>query len=59
MISVSLMVVALSTNVIFAKSLTGRNFTSRFDWAKNKFFINGIITTMAALSEFTETRDSC
>ncbi len=34
MISVSLMVVALSTNVIFAKSLTGRSFTSRFDWAK-------------------------
>jgi len=56
MISVSLMVVALSTNVIFAKSLTGRNFTSRFDWAKNKFFINGIITTMAAIALYIAIR---
>ena len=56
MISVSLMVVALSTNVIFAKSLTGRNFTSRFDWAKNKLFINGIITTMAAIALYIAIR---
>ena len=56
MISVSLMVVALSTNVIFAKSLTGRNFTSRFDWAKNKFFINGIITTMSAIALYIAIR---
>ena len=50
------MVVALSTNVIFAKSLTGRNFTSRFDWAKNKFFINGIITTMSAIALYIAIR---
>ena len=56
MISVSLMVVALSTNVIFAKSLTGRKFTSRFDWAKNKLLINGIITTMAAIALYIAIR---
>ena len=56
MISVSLMVVALSTNVIFAKSLTGRNFTGRFDWAKNKLLINGIITTMAAIALYIAIR---
>lgn len=49
MISVSLMVVALSTNVIFAKSLTGRDFVSRFDWAKNKMLINGIIASLATI----------
>ncbi|MHC3834266.1 YhgE/Pip family protein, partial [Streptococcus thermophilus] len=56
MISVSLMVVALSTNVIFAKSLTGRSFTSRFDWSKNKLFINGIIATMAAIALYIAIR---
>ena len=56
MISVSLMVVALSTNVIFAKSLTGRKFTGRFDWAKNKLLINGIITTMAAIALYIAIR---
>lgn len=56
MISVSLMVVALSTNVIFAKSLTGRKFTGRFDWAKNKLLINGIITTMAATALYIAIR---
>ena len=50
------MVVALSTNVIFAKSLTGRKFTSRFDWAKNKLLINGIITTMAAIALYIAIR---
>ena len=59
MISVSLMVVALSTNVICAKSLTGRKFTSRFDWAKNKLLINGIITcllyTSVALLHYQKT----
>ena len=49
------MVVALSTNVIFAKSLTGRKFTGRFDWAKNKLLINGIITTMAAIAPVSYT----
>ncbi|MGT2885609.1 YhgE/Pip family protein [Streptococcus macedonicus] len=49
MIAVSLMVVALSTNVIFAKSLSGRPVKNRFEWAKQKLFINGLISTVGSL----------
>lgn len=49
MISVSLMVVALSTNVIFASSLSGRPVKNRFEWAKQKLFINGLISTVGSL----------
>lgn len=49
MIAVSLMVVALSTNVIFASSLSGRPVKNRFEWAKQKFFINGLISTVGSL----------
>ena len=49
MIAVSLMVVALSTNVIFASSLSGRTVKNRFEWAKQKFFINGLISTVGSL----------
>jgi putative membrane protein len=49
MIAVSLMVVALSTNVIFAESLSGIPTKNRFDWAKQKFFINGLIATAGSV----------
>lgn len=49
MIAVSLMVVALSTNVIFADSLSGRPVKNRFEWAKQKLFINGLISTAGSL----------
>lgn len=49
MIAVSLMVVALSTNVIFATSLSGRPVKNRWDWAKQKFIINGFISTLSSL----------
>lgn len=49
MIAVSLMVVALSTNVIFASSLSGRPVKNRFEWAKQKLFINGLISTVGSL----------
>ncbi|VTS47433.1 membrane protein [Streptococcus porcinus] len=49
MIAVSLMVVALSTNVIFATSLSGRPVKDRWDWAKQKFIINGFISTLSSL----------
>lgn len=49
MIAVSLMVVALSTNVIFANSLSGKPVKSRWDWAKQKFVINGFISTLGSL----------
>lgn len=49
MIAVSLMVVALSTNVIFANSLSGRPVKNRFEWAKQKLFINGLISTVGSL----------
>lgn len=49
MIAVSLMVVALSTNVIFASSLSGRPVKNRFEWAKQKLFINGLISTAGSL----------
>ncbi|HHJ7452510.1 TPA: YhgE/Pip family protein [Streptococcus pyogenes] len=49
MIAVSLMVVALSTNVIFANSLSGRPIKDKWDWAKQKFVINGFISTMGSI----------
>ena len=49
MIAVSLMVVALSTNVIFASSLSGCPVKNRFEWAKQKLFINGLISTVGSL----------
>ena len=49
MIAVSLMVVALSTNVIFASSLSGRPVKNRFEWAKQKLFISGLISTVGSL----------
>ncbi|HEQ1124149.1 TPA: YhgE/Pip domain-containing protein [Streptococcus pyogenes] len=49
MIAVSLMVVALSTNIIFANSLSGRPVKDKWDWAKQKFVINGFISTMGSI----------
>lgn len=49
MIAVSLMVVALSANVIFANSLSGRPVKDKWDWAKQKFVINGFISTMGSI----------
>lgn len=49
MIAVSLMVVALSTNVIFADSLSGHPVKNRFEWAKQKLFINGLISTAGSV----------
>ncbi|HGS5884935.1 TPA: YhgE/Pip family protein [Streptococcus pyogenes] len=49
MIAVSLMVVALSTNVVFANSLSGRPVKDKWDWAKQKFVINGFISTMGSI----------
>lgn len=49
MVSVALMVVALSTNVIFAKGIDGKAYTSRLEWAVNKLVINGTITTLASV----------
>ncbi|MGT2887866.1 YhgE/Pip domain-containing protein [Streptococcus didelphis] len=49
MVSVSLMVVALSTNVIFATSLSGRPVKNRWEWAKQKFVINGFISTLGSI----------
>ncbi|MGT2715263.1 YhgE/Pip domain-containing protein [Streptococcus respiraculi] len=48
MVSVALMVVALSTNVIFAKRIDGKEYTSRSEWAVNKLVINGTIATLAS-----------
>ncbi len=50
MIAVSLMVVALSTNVIFANSLSGRPVKNKWDWAKQKFVINGFISTVGSIT---------
>lgn len=48
MVSVALMVVALSTNVIFAKRIDGKEYISRSEWAVNKLVTNGTITTLAS-----------
>lgn len=49
MVSVALMVAALSTNVIFAKRIDGKAYTSRSEWAVNKLVINGTIATLASV----------
>lgn len=49
MMSVSMMVVALSANVLFAKALSGRHPENRWQWARNKLFINGTIATAGAI----------
>ncbi|HEK9631376.1 TPA: YhgE/Pip domain-containing protein, partial [Streptococcus equi subsp. equi] len=49
MIAVSLMVVALSTNIIFAEALSGKPIKDRWDWAKQKLLINGMISTVGSV----------
>lgn len=48
MVSVALMVAALSANVIFVKHIDNRSYKNRWDWAKGKFLLNGIIASLAA-----------
>ncbi|MCK4075662.1 YhgE/Pip domain-containing protein [Streptococcus suis] len=49
MVSVALMVAALSANVIFVKHIDNRSYKNRWDWAKGKLLLNGIIASLAAL----------
>ncbi|HEL2730011.1 TPA: YhgE/Pip domain-containing protein [Streptococcus suis] len=49
MISVALMVAALSANVIFVKHIDNRSYKNRWDWAKGKLLLNGTIASLAAL----------
>lgn len=53
MIAVSLMVVALSTNIIFAEALSGKPIKDRWDWAKQKLLINGMISTVGSVILYT------
>ncbi|WP_156009444.1 YhgE/Pip family protein [Streptococcus ruminantium] len=48
MMSVSLMVLGLSANVLFAKGLDGKDFDNRWAWAKSKLLINGSLATASA-----------
>ncbi|WP_394404893.1 YhgE/Pip family protein [Streptococcus sp. 20-1249] len=56
MMSVSMMVVALSANVLFAKALSGRHPENRWQWARNKLFINGTIATVGAIVLYLAVR---
>ncbi|NQN95295.1 YhgE/Pip domain-containing protein [Streptococcus suis] len=49
MISVALMVAALSANVIFVKHIDNRSYKNRWDWARGKFLLNGLIASLAAV----------
>ncbi|MGU7968213.1 YhgE/Pip family protein [Streptococcus suis] len=49
MVSVALMVAALSANVIFVKHIDNRSYKNRWDWAKGKLILNGTIASLAAL----------
>ncbi|HEM3598644.1 TPA: YhgE/Pip domain-containing protein [Streptococcus suis] len=49
MVSVALMVAALSANVIFVKHIDNRSYKNRWDWAKGKLILNGVIASLAAL----------
>lgn len=48
MVSVALMVAALSANVIFVKHIDNRSYKNRLDWAKGKLLLNGTIASLAA-----------
>lgn len=52
MMAVSLMVVALSANVIFAKDIFGEGIETRKEWGKNRLLVNGFIATLAAVVLF-------
>lgn len=49
MVSVALMVAALSANVIFVKHIDNRSYKNRWDWARGKFLLNGLIASLAAV----------
>lgn len=49
MIAVSLMVIALSTNIIFAEALSDKPIKDRWDWARQKLLINGMISTVGSV----------
>ncbi|MDW8710227.1 YhgE/Pip domain-containing protein [Streptococcus suis] len=49
MVSVALMVAALSANVIFVKHIDNRSYKNRWDWGKGKLSLNGIIASLAAV----------
>ncbi|HEL1655438.1 YhgE/Pip family protein [Streptococcus suis] len=49
MVSVALMVAALSANVIFVKHIYNRSYKNRWDWAKGKLLLNGTIASLAAV----------
>ena len=49
MISVALFVVAISTNMVFAKLPSGRHPESRWAWLKSRAEINGIIAVLAGI----------
>lgn len=49
MISVALFVAAISTNMIFAKLLSGRHPESRWAWLKSRSEINGIIAVLSGI----------
>lgn len=49
MVSVALMVAALSANVIFVKHIDNRSYKNRWDWARGKLLLNGIIASLAAV----------
>ncbi|HFR3475639.1 TPA: YhgE/Pip family protein [Streptococcus suis] len=49
MVSVALMVAALSANVIFVKHIDNCSYKNRWDWAKGKLLLNGTIASLAAV----------
>ncbi|AGM98184.1 YhgE/Pip domain-containing protein [Streptococcus iniae] len=53
MMSVALLVAAMAANIIFYDSLKGEKHQSRYDWAKSKLLINGLISSLASLVVYT------
>lgn len=47
MMSVALMVVALSSNMIFTKTVSGEAPKNRIDWVSRKLAVNGVIAVLA------------
>lgn len=57
MVSVALMVAALSANVIFVKHLDNRSYKTRWDWAKGKLLLNGTIASLSPYSLWCSSLD--
>lgn len=56
MMSVALMIVALSANVVFSKDIDDKTYKNRWTWAKSKLAINGLIASLSSIFLYLTVR---